>query len=468
MAGIQQLEKLRPLGKLEQVSAACHHLGFFNNVGLSAHYKLSSSSDAADLRQLVFASAGEVVRKHPILSAIPVNEDASDAYFSPLSAIDLNQVVSFLERSQPIGDAEGEDKELDSILEVQHNTSFKTGNVKLPFWRLIILEDPKVKSEFTACFIYHHAIGDGVSGFVFHNAFHAALEAASLASPNLKAEETILLDRNIALLPPLEELHPLPSNPTPPAPPGAIPKEWTGKPVQIPCQSRWASLFITPKASTAFFQECKDKSVSVTSSIPSIIAEALFKALPSTEEAFTCIIPVSLRPWLNMPSDTSIAAIGTYFDAMKVQFTRADPPPQSDRTWARAGKVSKAINEYLANVSPSGEPYTAVSVFKNLPELCPIFTSMIGNPRDAAFEVTNIGRFTSGVGTDTERNARWEVGKMMLSRGAVVSGAAVTVSVATGGNGSMCIGFSWQNGIVEDGVIHDLVQEVKNYFEKYQ
>ncbi|CAH0051385.1 unnamed protein product [Clonostachys solani] len=468
MAGIQQFEKLRPLGKLEQVSAACHHLGFFNNVGLSAHYKLSSSSDAADLRQLVFASVGDVIRKHRILSAIPMNEDASDTYFSPLSSIDLNQTVSFLKRSQPLGDAEGEDKVLDSILEVQHNTSFKTENGKLPFWRLIILEDPKVKSEFTACFIYHHAIGDGVSGFVFHNAFHAALEAASFASSDLKAEEIILLDGDITLLPPLEELHPLPSNPNPPAPPEAILKEWTGKPIQVPCESRWESLSVTPKASTAFFQECKEKGVSVTSSIPSIIAQVLFNALPSTEEALTCIIPVSLRPWLKIPSDTSIAAIGTYFDAMKVQFIRADMPPHSDSTWVRAGKVSKAINEYLGNVSPSGEPYTAVSVFKNLPDLCPIFTSMIGNPRDAAFEVTNIGRFTPGVGTDTERNVQWEVGKVMLSRSAVASGAAVTVSVATGGNGSMSIGFSWQNDIVEDGLIHNLIQEVKNYFEKYQ
>jgi hypothetical protein len=60
------------------------------------------------------------------------------------------------------------DTELDSILESGHNKRFPTD---LPFWRLIILSSAEVKNEFVAPFIFHHALGDGSSGIVFHKDF---------------------------------------------------------------------------------------------------------------------------------------------------------------------------------------------------------------------------------------------------------------------------------------------------------
>jgi hypothetical protein len=35
---VENLEKLRPCGRLEKYSTARHHLGYFNNVGLTAIY----------------------------------------------------------------------------------------------------------------------------------------------------------------------------------------------------------------------------------------------------------------------------------------------------------------------------------------------------------------------------------------------------------------------------------------------
>ncbi|KAK7418708.1 Alcohol acetyltransferase [Neonectria punicea] len=465
MADVQQLATLRPLGKLEQVSAACHHLEFFNNVGLTAHYKLSgSSSPGVDLRRVIFAAAGDVIRKHRILSAIPVNEDKPDSYFASLPSVDLKRSISFVQRSQPVD--EGEDKQLDAILEDQHNTNFKAEYGSLPFWRLVILQTPGADNEFTASFIYHHAIGDGVSGLVFHNAFRSALNAASSSLPG-KNEESIVPDENTSVLPPLEELHPLPLNPTPPGPPATKLKEWTGNSIRTPCKSRWTSLCLSPRTAQAFFQECKENNLSVTSALSSIIATTLFIILPPTIEALTCIIPVNLRPWLSLPREVANGAIGTYFDATRVQFTRRDQNSQGSTVWPGAQQVSKSMTDYLANVSPSGEPYTAIAVLKTLPDVSVIFSSAVGNPRDAAFEVTNIGLFSSST-PKTEDAPLWQVGKVLLSRSSVVSGAAVTVSVATGGDGSMAVGFSWQEGVLEDGVMENVSEGVRNYFEKYQ
>lgn len=277
-------------GKLEQVSAACHHLGFFNNAGLSAHYKLSESSSpaVADLRGLVYAAAGDLLRKHRILFAIPVNEGTPNPHFACLPWIDLRRSIAFLERSVPLASAaEEQDKELDAILEEQHNIDFQTDYGTLPFWRLIILRS-KGRNDFTASFIYHHAIGDGVSGLAFHKAFCNALEAASSSTlPTDRAENIIRPDENTVVLPPLEELHPMPISPRQPPLPTASPKEWTGASIHLPCKSRWASLYISPSASNAFVQECKEMKLSVTSALSSVVAAVLFDNLPSRVEALT-------------------------------------------------------------------------------------------------------------------------------------------------------------------------------------
>ncbi|KAF3354294.1 hypothetical protein VdG1_07759 [Verticillium dahliae VDG1] len=470
------LAKLRPLGKLEQVSAACHHLGYFNNVGLSAHYKLSGSYDAAaafDLRRVIFAAMRDVIRKNRILFAIPVNEDAVDTYFASLPSIDLTRSIIFLKRTKPLAaaSADGSDEELDAILEKQHNTNFKADYGSLPFWRLIILEASGSSNEFTASFIYHHAIGDGVSGMVFHNAFRAALETASLSAADEAGNEgegTVVPGEDIAILPPLEELHPLPINPTPSAPPAPELKQWTGGPLPAPRESRWSSLHFSPSKSQAFFRVCKDKSVSVTSGLTSIIATALFGILPPTTEAITCIIPVSLRPWLSLPRGEANGAIGTYFDATKVQIARPGGRPDSAVAWDVAQAVSAGIADYLANVSPTGEPYTAVAPFKGIEDVSVVFNSLLGQPRDVALEVTNVGLLVPVSGSVPENAvSTWEIGRVLLSRSAVASGAAITVSIATGGDGSLSVGFSWQEGVVGQDVIDKLREGVRGFFGKF-
>ncbi|KAK2825764.1 hypothetical protein FQN49_007386 [Arthroderma sp. PD_2] len=473
MANVEQLKKLRPLGQLEKISATCHHLEYFNNVGLTVQYKLSSSSSSftvSDLRRLIYAAAGDVIRKHRILFAIPVNEDSPDCYFVSLPSIDLTRSIRFHRRSQPSpGADEAEDKELDTLLENEHNANFKSEYGALPFWRLVILQNASDEKEFTASFIYHHAIGDGVAGLIFHNAFHAALSAASSSSAS-KAVEIIVPDEDSLILPPLEELHPLPVNPTPPSPPTVKLEEWTGNSVAAPLKSRWQSLSLPPSISKAFFQECKTKNLSVTSGLSSVIATALFAILSPTTEALTCIIPVNLRPWLKLPREDANGAIGSYFDATRVQFTRPEKDLQDHSAadaWHGAQQASKATKEYLQNVSPSGEPYTTVAIFKAIPDISAIFPSMLGKPRDAALEVTNVGLFSSA-SPETEAAPVWQVGKVLLSRSSLLAGAAVTVSVVTGGNGSMTLGFTWQEGIVEDDVIDKVCQGVQQYFGRYK
>lgn len=412
-----------------------------------------------------------MISKYPVLFAIPANEDTPNAYFVSLPSIDLDESIKFLTRSQPrnILD-EGEDEELDAVLEDQHNTNFKNDYGKAPFWRLIILRDAEGDMSFTASFIYHHAIGDGFSGLVFQNTFLDSLETVS-SSPvsGLQSKHIILPDDDVQIMPALGELHPLPINPSPPLHSATNLNEWTGNSIRSPCKSRWISFHLSAGTSEFFFQKCKKKGLSVASVVSSVIATTLFHILPPNIEALTCIIPVNLRPWLRSSSQATETAMGSYFDATRVQFIRpsqySEDPSPADGVWSCAQQASKGIRQYLDNVSPSGEPYTAVSVLETIPDISAIFTSIVGKSRDAAFEVTNVGRFSSAATSERKADICWQLGKVLLSRSSLVSGAAITISIATGGDGSMTVGFSWQEGVVEDGLVRELIEEVKKYFE---
>lgn len=425
----------------------------------------------SNLRYLIYAALADVIHKHHILSAIPVDEDSLDPYFARLPSINLQRSVSFIERSRPLAVADnGEDRELDAILQVQHNTNFKSEYGTLPFWRLLILKDAGIEKEFTASFIFHHSIGDGVSGLVFHNAFRDALEVASSSPLSLDSKtEQVIVSNDTPLLPPLEELHPLPIHESSAKPPTTILKEWTGNFIHAPCKTHYRTLYLSQSSSKTFVQECKSKNLSVTSALPSVIAAVLFGILPPTTEALTCIIPVSLRPWLKLPRNVTKDAIGTYIDAFKVQLRRSDQNIEDAKSmdiWPGAHETAKEITNYLTNnLSPSGEPYTAVAVFKTIPDVSIIFNSTLGKDRDAALEVSNLGVFSDS--SKDRADPLWQVGRVTFSRSSVVSGSAVTMSVVSGGDGGLTIGFSWQEGVIDDDVVDKLIDGVRRYFEVY-
>ncbi|KPA39395.1 hypothetical protein FLAG1_07748 [Fusarium langsethiae] len=222
-----QLPKIRPLGKLEEIAAAAHHIDFFTNCAISAHYRASQPLPSLDLEPLVLSALSQVLRQHPILFAIPVVPDTEQPYWSRLPSIDLKQVVSFVERSCPLSSDSQTDYELDALLEDRHNTSFKAGYGTLPVWRLIILQDYHSKDGFMASFCYHHSQCDGTSSQILQDSFQRALCDISSGSVGIQAVEVVPSDESSISLP-LEDLHPLPLPESLPTPDAANPNEWRG------------------------------------------------------------------------------------------------------------------------------------------------------------------------------------------------------------------------------------------------
>ncbi|KAH7174508.1 alcohol acetyltransferase [Fusarium flagelliforme] len=454
-----QLPKIRPLGKLEEVAAAAHHIDFFTNCGFSAHYKASRPSTELDLESLVLKAVSQVLLQHPILFEIPVVPETERPYWGRLGSIDLKQVVSFVQRTQPLSSGSQTDDELDSLLEERHNTSFKAGYGTLPVWRLIVLQDYDSQNGFTACFIYHHSSCDGTSAQIFQDAFQKALCDISSNFGDMKAEQ-IIFSNDDPISASLDELHPLPLPETPAQPDAAGVEEWRGSPVTIPCKTRYKSLSFPVHVLQSFAQECKRNKTTATATLPALVARMLYDSLPSTTEVLTCNLPVSLRS--DLPPKQVDGVMGNFIDAFKVQLLRSDLD-QDGTFWKHAKEIQKATRRYFANTSPSGEPYANVAVIKLIPDIKAFLASSVGNPRGESFEVSNLGTFPQSKNLQGDSSPFWYRGKLQLSRCAFAPGAPLVVCVIDNEE-SVGFGFTWQADIGDDEVVENVIDKLRNYF----
>jgi hypothetical protein len=336
------------------------------------------------------------------------------------------------------------DTELDNLLETQHNTSFKENHGKLPYWRLIIFIDPNSRNKFVASFIYHHALGDGASGLIFHKHFQAALSSAPkpLASPIIHPSKS-------ALLPNLEQLHslPIPSPSTAPYLPKAL---WTGDKIASPMTSHFRSLTIPKETAGSFIRACRANGATVTSTIPVLIATALTKLIPNHFSDLECTIPVNIRHWL--PAEIDEDAFGTWIDAFSQYYETENV---KEFSWEEASRTRETIVEYLKS---EGQRINVVKL-QRIPDMREFFLSRVGKERGSSFDVSNLGVVVGEPGD-------WKMRKLVFSRSAFVSGSAVSVGVVTGADGDLVFGFCWQEGIITREVLEAIVGAVRTQVDR--
>jgi hypothetical protein len=421
---------------MEQFSSARHHLGFYNNVGITATYTLSTSSPQPPLKQTIFAALAAVIERHPILSVIPVNEDSASPYFARLPSINLEEAVPFITRLTLPSDR---DVELDAILEKEHNTNFKAYYGSLPFWRLVIITLPEDENAFIASFIFHHALGDGASGLVFQKDFYSFLSA-----PLPPLQTNIIIPPTADLLPNLEQLHPLPL--PSPNPTQGHEELWTGAKISLPVTTRFRSLTLSQETTAGLIAACRAHGTTLTSTLPVIIASALSKHIHEQFNEVECTIPVSLRRFLQVPVDKEM---GVWIDAFSTYFARQDV---LEFNWEEARRSKEDITSYLK----AGE--VNVGKFKAIPDVRALFSSRLGQERGSTFDVSNLGS------ARTERG-EWKMGRVVFSRSAFASGSSFSTGVITGGDGCAVLGFVWQEGVVREEVMEGVVEGVRRGIE---
>jgi hypothetical protein len=394
------------------------------------------------LREKIFSALSTVIQRHPILSAIPVDEDSAAPYFARLPEINLEDVVTFVTR-QALYDGDGQDAELDSFLEKEHNIGFKANYGRVPFWRLIILMNLGSDIEFVASFIYHHALGDGASGVAFQKHFFSALVSAP---EHLKSK--VISSSSLPLLHNLELLHPLPIPPTSPSLP--LSPTWTGGPISLPMKSHFQTLVLPQDLTNSLVRTCRDHQTTLTATLPVLITRILSNLLPTGPHALKCIIPVNIRRFLP-PGQIADDDMGVWIDAISITYES-----KNDSIWDQASISKDVISAYLAS---DGQRIN-VARMKQRGDMRAVFSALVGRDRDSSFEVSNLGVVRS------EKGDGWSMGRCGFSRSAFAAGSAFSIGAITGCDGCLCLGFSWQERVVEKELIGDVMKGVRMEVER--
>ncbi|KAJ4314142.1 Alcohol acetyltransferase [Neodidymelliopsis sp. IMI 364377] len=456
MSGVTQLEKLRSCGRQETYSTARHHLGFYNNVGLSATYT-APSKDVTSLESLVFAALRHVVAEQPNLSAIPVNEDKSypEVYFARLPEIDLRTCVEFREHSTtyPFSKDGTGDVDLDGVLVKEHDRSFKEHYGSRPCWRLIITSSSKEPGKFTASWIFHHAISDGVSAMLFHESFLTGLNAAS----SEKQIDPVVKVPKADLSPSLEDMHPMTiswsyflravlGSILPSYFARRSTKLWTGEPVPpIVSQTELptiTTMVLSAAMTKAFAGKCHDEKTSVTAALSTYLAAAIFPFVAPLDE-LNFDVPISLRASLDIPEGQIANAITNHSFKLNHAKHKSDTTLQSF-SWDTARQVKKELSEKVAKAG-ADNPFALLKYVSNI---ITYFTDKLGKPRDTSVEVSNIGKYlprstTHGHDIEETKSDKWSIGRMVFSQGLNRTSGQISVSVVTGGDECMAISFCW-------------------------
>ncbi|KAF9249291.1 hypothetical protein DTO013E5_8481 [Penicillium roqueforti] len=453
---MENLEILRPVGRLEQYSTSRHQLMFYLNVAVSANYFLPDSF-VLPVKDYVYQACEAAIAEHPSLSAIVADEDTRDPYFVRLPEIDLDQVVSFQDRKPGLlsTEADGEptpDLDLQTLLATEHNTPFRAPN---PFWRVSVLLDIEDERQFTVAFVYHHAIGDGTSGKAFHRTFLRALGVTESSDQTI----SIVKSPNLPLLPNIEEVHPMSFSLLYLAkkiiqekvysrrPTGL----WTGSKVLLPTQTRLRLVPFSRLLVKAVRDRCRQESTTITALLQTIVARSIFAHIPPEFTRLACTGALSSRRWL--PDFITDESMGVWVQDYEETYSRATVAPSEGFPWAEARRSRKTIQSVLKMKGKNASTSLLQFVDNFQEELC---LSKVGKDRDKSFEVSNIGVLDPQTNPDLP-----SIKGMVFSQCASVMGNAIEVSAVTGGDGCLVLAVSWQQGVVEADLINEIVESTK-------
>lgn len=410
------------------------------------------------VKDYVYRACETLIAEHPVLSAIPVADETQQPYFVRLPQIDLDQAVSFGARKNGSLSTASADKDptpdldLQALLENQHNTPFTAPNA---YWRLCILTDADNERQFTAAFVYHHALGDGTSGKAFHQTFLRALDSAESKNRETKS---IIQSPSTPLLPNIEQIHPMPlsflflakkliqAKVYSYRDPGL----WSGGKIQTEGKTHLRLVPFSKKIVTSLRGVCRLEETSITALLQTAFARAIFAHLPAHYTSLNCTGAISCRRWL--PDIITDEVMGVFVGDIEESYTRSATTSIDPRsfTWSETRRSKKTIEAAVQRKGRDAGPNLLKYVNDFQQELC---LSKVGSERDKSFEVSNVGVFSGEVVPGKPR-----IEEMAFSQSASVIGNAIGVSVITGGDGCMMLAVTWQDGVVDESLIEGVVK----------
>jgi hypothetical protein len=409
-----------------------------------------------------------VILQHPALCHGIINEDKPDPAFVLVDSVNLDLCIEWVAASG--GSAEEHEKKLKERLEKAHSERFKDVD-RCPPWKLIVMMREEGRS-FDAVFAFHHALGDGLSGMVFHRAFAEALndDIDDDEEPNLK----IKIPKQMKMNPPVEKMIDFKLSwsffltqiwqsvkpswwfPTSERP-------WTGPPISKTnlenYQSRVEWFSIPVNQVKAILAECRRNDTTLTGLLHALTILSFSTHVPEAK-SFTSTTPYSLRHLSGLsPTDDFAVQVSAFNALYNTQIiselhTLKDPSTLTAKLWNLAQRFKKDMNLELSRLPHDN----MLGLIPYISDMHAFYTKKIGDDRDSTYEISNVGvlKVKSLVSVDG-----WTVERVIFSQSGMGTGAGLGINVASVAGGELVVCFTWVKGDVEEGLVEKVRRDLR-------
>ncbi|RTE83826.1 hypothetical protein BHE90_001649 [Fusarium euwallaceae] len=479
---------VRPTNCLDRMFYIQHQIGAQSNVLLSAHYAPTTTPDGRLSKEGVYFALRSVIETYPELSLIGVPKASSKGkkhllLLAALHEINMETCVEFLDDHEPSSGPK--------VLEKLHNEwlwTDETSNPQQPWWKIVVLRRQEV------VFVFHHIVCDGRFGHFFHRKF---LEAINSFDQDQKSVDRIIkidpervrLSKEteqfwISSLSALRMAHifvmfllirlffgsKLFFNDLPKAKPYANSFLIEAEPHQR-TKTRVASVRIPAAKMRQIIAVCREQKASFTPLLLAMISCTL--AIDHYPEAKIGITNCALDARSLYPEDTDSSgkllqcAAGVRKVSWLSKYRRVfGPRPikpgkthvDVDGAWDLVREYRESLQQYFQGAKPQ-----LLTIFKasngvsdDLEGLLKSTLPAVGLHLNNSFQISNLGNFS----TSGEKEGPWKIDGMNFSASTVNGTISYNISINVAGveGGDTIINASYEDGIIAEDMVNDILE----------
>lgn len=465
----------------EIFSSSRHALGFYRCVANTCRYSVPLAHlRGRAIRQVFETALASVVLAIPSLSVGIVGEESSSPQFVQRPSINLGDHLEYLEAG---GDSGTREVNLLNLLETQHDQLWLDVEHR-PAWKLtVVVRDVTPKNGvlvLDAVFAVHHAIADGRSTALFHARLLEELNRPQADPPAQLPGGILDITGNRRLVPPQEQLVKFTTSwsflvrtlwrELGPAwfqgPQDATP--WSGQPItREPCRTRLRLVVIPAATVPLVLAACRAHRTTLTPFLHALALASFASRVPAeAAEAFRSSTPIDLRPFISKDGSPPSGNRGRFGMFVSGHFQTYDSSTitalreglSEDKIWRAAADLRRDMKQHLENV-PRDD---IMGMLGYVSDWQKFWLSKVGKRRQDTWEVSNIGSMPGGHGRGVteETTESWTIERSIMSQGATVAGAAVSISVAGIAEGEISLALGWQEGTIETSMVDGLAEDL--------
>ncbi|PKS06765.1 hypothetical protein jhhlp_006839 [Lomentospora prolificans] len=457
-------------------------MGIYRCVCITCRYEVAESLTQQTWRACISKALASVVSNQPLLRVGIAGEDTNAPSFTHAVSIDLDNHV----RWHSVASESDEENELIRAV-VERHEALWPDIANRPPWAVTIVGTPGRSRYVDIVFAWHHAIGDGLSGQIFHKNLLQALRETEGSMDEKAAESSILSYPEPPVLPPPQEdavnlsigwwymLKTLWAELRPAflAPPAL--KPWTGAPVHLESTYKTNVRIVTVDGKTvsSILTLCRMHNTTLTGLIQTLILTSFARQLPD-ETVFVSQTPISLRPYASAEGwdfNKSMLVLVTTLHhrftpehVSELQTLLAKSPEEAgtsleDMIWELAAHVKKELKDKTQSL-PAND---IMGLLKWVPDWHERMRKMDGKPRETTWEVSNVGVIGD---KDDSAEGNVKISRQVFTQSAILTGAAMCASVAgSKSSGTVTIGLTWQEGVIDAKMVEGIKADLEKWFE---